>query len=126
MSVLALFLLSFAAFPTNVRNQIKREANGRCDACGLMVGKDNLIAAHIFHGKEKKYNRRENGRAHCDFCEAEYHLSFSANPELIGLHKKQNDSVVYGHVMSLPEHQQLRLQSRYAKEWSAVLRRMGK
>ena len=126
LCVFCIYFLSTASFRTKIRKVIKDEANGCCESCGTHVGSENLTAAHIIHGKDSEYNKRENGRAHCDPCEAEYHLKHASDPSIIGLTKPKNDPVVYGHLFELSQEQRLDIIEKYPDEWEGVLRRMGK
>ncbi len=118
----ALLYVSSRAFPKEIRNKIKKESEGVCSQCSKEVGVQNLIASHYIHGK----NSRSNGRALCKKCETEYHLSHADSPQIIGLNKKQNDPVVYGHVLQLPPSDQVELINRHPTQWENVLNRLDR
>lgn len=124
--LLIILVISLGAFPSRIRLAIKKESNGFCDVCNTYVGIKNLTAAHIVHGKDPHLNVRENGRAHCDFCEAEYHLQHALDPTSIGLTKPKNDSVIYGRILALSEADQKYLIQKYENEWAQVIGRFEK
>lgn len=112
-------------FSKEVRAEIKKRANRKCDSCGKKVKSESeLIAAHIKHGVRDKV---DNGRAHCKYCEAEYHLEHADNPKKkINLCKQDNDSTVYMRVTNLPILQRLELIKAFPEQWAGVLKRLDK
>ncbi len=120
---LAIIRIVFSAFGPEMRKEIKDRAHGKCTQCKKFVGRDSLIAAHYIHGNNKDAG---NGRALCQFCEASYHLAHAFHPETIGLTKKDNLSVSYGHVHQLPPFEQDILTQRYSKKWQRILKKLGK
>ena len=99
-------------FTRKQRQIIKDRSRGMCDWCGRAIGKKQLIAAHLIHQQGPGSNF-ENARAHCKRCEAEYHLQHVTSPGEIGLTRKENDAMAYGHFMSLEQMERLALQNKY-------------
>jgi len=117
-----ILLIAACAFSSKTRRKIKENANGACAGCEAKVGKDKLIASHIVHGR----GEISNGRALCEYCEAEYHLEHAENPQTIGLTKHKNDPVVFGHVTHLDQTARNALIGKYADIWQRVLKRLKK
>jgi len=123
--VIAIFHICSYVFSKSVKKEIKERANGKCESCGTNVESTNkLIAAHIKHGIK---DHPENGMAHCEFCEAQYHLRHADDPrKTINLSITDNDSTTYGHVSKLPFKQKQALISEFSDQWSGVLKRLKK
>lgn len=117
-------LISTCSFPGGISRRVKEKANGYCSACGKKVGKNNLIAGHIIHGKEN--NKIKNAIAHCPCCEAEHHLKHAHDPQAIGLSVEDNDATTNGHIRRLNEEEAQKLISQYQGQWQGVLERLNK
>lgn len=118
--LLVINVITIFSFSRDISKKIKKESHGICAECQENIGEKDLIASHIVHG----INNIKNGRALCKKCETRYHLSHADEPNKIGLSKKNNDPVVYGHVLNLPQEQREYLINEFPEQWHKVLKRL--
>jgi len=66
VSALALYTISFLAFSKELKEQVRKEQEGRCDWCGKKVKK--LQIHHIIPQRMKGSDTRENAVGLCEDC----------------------------------------------------------
>jgi hypothetical protein len=96
--VIVLGYFSLYGFSRGVRKKIKKDAEGSCQHCNEEVGYINLIASHIDHSKNEKYNEPANGIALCVACEAHYHGKHIGMAWKIGLSEVNNEDAAVGQI----------------------------
>lgn len=112
-----IFAISSCAARSRVRHKVRERAGSTCENCNQPFGENEPIVAHMDHSKNGgHYHNPANLKAYCHFCETEYHIQHVGNPTQIGMTRKNNDSVSWGHFLDLTPGQQEIIESRYETE----------